>query len=485
MKAGTTVFWTQRDYAGNAVRVVKSSTVGEPFDIQLSQGGVVRCCRLLINRLARLDDLSESEMPIDRPKPVKKATTAKRERAPVQPKQTPPRVAPVSESSAVVSGKCAVLAIDFMNLLVRAWHAGAPTETHAVRSLFQTVGNAIRKLNPDHVVFAFDGGHKMRSELLPEYKANRPAKDPNLITQQALAETAIKISGFDSIRIDGWEADDVLASIAAAHPDTVIVSSDKDLLAMPCIAERCRVFEPWAEGKFVTSESKLDILAHHVTDYLAICGDKTDGIPGVKGIGEKTAPELLATFGDLESILKAAAAGRITGANGRRLKEQAEAARICRRVVELNHQLKLPAFESFSPVALWQVKLQDMRLGSVAAILLALQNFAFASYFADDRDPEPPESESQQESIESLRLRMLIDGEVFGGDRVMIEPERVTEPTMADLFGVPDVAPKNESPDPAGSSAFRAGVRCRGKEIANPFRRGLQEYTDWQAGFDS
>jgi hypothetical protein len=289
-----------------------------------------------------------------------------------------------------------------------------------------------------------------------EYKANRPEKDPNLIAQQALAETAIKISGFDSIRIDGWEADDVLASIAAAHPDTVIVSSDKDLLAMPCIAERCRIFEPWSEGKFVTSESKLDILAHHVTDYLAICGDKTDGIPGVKGIGEKTAPTLLATFGDLESILKAASAGRITGANGRRLKEQAEAARICRRVVELNHQLKLPAFESFSPVALWQQKLQDMRLGSVAAIVLAIQNFAFASFSGNDLDPEPPEVESQAS----------------------------TEPTMEDLFGVPDATPKTESSDRAASSAFRSGARCRGKAIENPWRRGTQEHADWQAGFE-
>jgi hypothetical protein len=269
MKAGTTVFWTQRDYSGNAVRVVKSVTVGEPFDIERSRGGTVRCCRLLLNRLARLDDLSTSETTIDRPKTAE-PSKPKREPAPKQRPKASASPPPVPTPAAVDSGKCAVLAIDFMNLLVRAWHAGVPTETHAVRSMFQTVGNAIRKLNPDHVVFAFDGGHTMRSELLQEYKANRPAKDPNLIAQQALAETAIKISGFDSIRIDGWEADDVLASIAAAFPDTVIVSSDKDLLAMPCIAERCRVFEPWAEGKFVTADSKLGIPASSVTDFLAL-----------------------------------------------------------------------------------------------------------------------------------------------------------------------------------------------------------------------
>ncbi len=286
----------------------------------------------------------------------------------------------VADSSSIpVPSPCNVLAVDFLNVLVRAYHAGKPTETHAVRSLFQTVANAIRKIKPAHVVFAMDGGHDLRSQLLPEYKAHRPESEPLLKAQKELAEQALRIAGFQCIRVQGWEADDVLASLGMAFSDTVIVSSDKDLLVMPALADRCRVYHPWGEGSFATAEEKLEIPAHLVTDYLALCGDTSDGIPGVKGIGPKTAATLLLEFDSLENILAAATLGQINAKTlCTKLKEQREAALLCRRVVELNSRLPLPELCNWKPSAGWQQRLTDMRLGAVAAIVDAIKDQRFA-----------------------------------------------------------------------------------------------------------
>lgn len=422
MKHGTDIFWTQRDYSGNAVRVIRTRTVGEPFDIERSAGGVVRCVRLAVNRLAKLDDISRNEP--DAKRLAKQGRTdhsevdsrtrnaghaktsggvvasvsvrleeipsvqhlAGRDTEPAwneaSPAKEPKRTASSGTGStertatAVPVERINVLAIDFLNILVRAFHAGKPTETHAVRSMFQTVANAIRFLKPAHVVFAMDGGHKMRSQLLPQYKAHRPPEDPALTAQKRLAEDALYICGFDMIRILDWEADDVLATLANQFTDIVIASCDKDLLSLTQ-NNRCRIYHPWGAGEFMDSETKLGIPAHQVTDFLALCGDTSDGIPGVKGIGPKTAVALLAEYDSLEAIIVAAKLGNIKGANGQKIGAQHQDALLCRQVVELNNRLPIKELTGFQPHPDWRMELQNMRLGSVAAIMESLQDQRF------------------------------------------------------------------------------------------------------------
>lgn len=253
-----------------------------------------------------------------------------------------------------------------MNLLVRAFHAGKPTESHAVRSMFQTVANAVRALRPQRIVFAMEAGHRHRTAILPTYKAHRPPADPDLIRQRQLACDAIAAAGLQAVSVDGYEADDVLASIVRQYPGTVVTSCDKDLL---CLSGRCRVFAPWGSGEFLSPESKLGIPAGQVTDYLALCGDASDGVPGVKGIGPKTAVELLQAHGNLEAILSAAKAGQVKGAVGRKLTDGFSDALKSHELVELVDSLPLPELQPWRPPAGWQNRLQDMRLGNVAGIL--------------------------------------------------------------------------------------------------------------------
>lgn len=358
-------------------------------------------------------------------------------------------------SSIPVPSPCNVLAVDFLNVLVRAYHAGKPNETHAVRSLFQTVANAIRKIKPAHVVFAMDGGHDLRSELQPEYKAHRPESEPLLKSQKELAERALQIAGFQCIRIDGWEADDVLASLAMSFSDTVIVSSDKDLLVMPALADRCRVYHPWGEGSFATAEEKLEIPAHLVTDYLALCGDSSDGIPGVKGIGPKTAATLLQEYDSLENILAAATLGQIKAkATCQNLKEQREAALLCRRVVELNSRLPLPELAEWRPATGWQSTLAEVRLGAVAAIVDSIKDQRFA------RDSGELKAESRTEASAS------------------VETPPLSEPAFrSPLSALPDHDWLRKQ--------YESGRRHSGRDVENPWKRDTDEHRAWDQGFQN
>jgi 5'-3' exonuclease len=372
-----------------------------------------------------------------------------------------------------VPSPCNVLAVDFLNVLVRAYHAGKPNETHAVRSLFQTVANAIRKIKPAHVVFAMDGGHDLRSELLPEYKAHRAESEPLLKSQKELAERALHIAGFQCIRIDGWEADDVLASLAMAFSDTVIVSSDKDLLVMPSLADRCRVYHPWGEGCFATAEEKLEIPAHLVTDYLALCGDPSDGIPGVKGIGPKTAATLLQEYDSLENILAAATLGQIKAkATCQNLKEQREAALLCRRVVELNSRLPLPELADWRPATGWQSRLADVRLGAVAAIVDAIKDQRFARDSGERQGVSPP---SDTPPIAATPVTRMADTQPLAVERFTLDIESL-------MVLAEDVA--WTTPEASAVTCWHAGRKGKLRNAENPWRVGTWEHVAWAQGCD-
>lgn len=408
--------------------------------------------------------------------------------------------------------RCRVLAIDFLNLLVRAYHSGTKTETHAVRSMFQTVAGAIRELSPEFVVFALDGGHDHRTALLPEYKAHRPEPEPNLQAQKQLAEQAIAAAGFQAIRIPGFEADDVLASIARQSSGVVICSSDKDLLALCGVA---RIYHPWSGGKFVTAEERLELPAGQVTDFLALCGDTSDGIPGVKGIGPKTAADLLKEFGDLESILAAATMGQIPGAVGKKLKEQRGDALKCRQVVELRDSLKLPELTSWRPRSDWRTRLQAMKLGSVEAIVSSLtphlkktptEGTPVLSAEPEQSeqngrdelrkpltDPAAPKLQPDQPSRESRPefrspAEPVVPVEAAGrqgtapgrpGDSAGFVTRSISEPIRQNL----NMVQRWDGPDRGLISCWESGRTEHGTDTPNPWRPGTMNFQAWQQGF--
>ncbi len=283
-----------------------------------------------------------------------------------------PAVSPVPRPT-VVASYGIVVVVDLLNVLVRAYHAGPPNPVAAVRSFLQTVANILERLSPEYLLFADDGGHVERSGLYPDYKANRSPKPAELVDAIELARRAVVGVGWPLIRCEGWEADDVIASLAESVATRAsgffVASCDKDLLQLCVSGSGVKVYHPWDGGKILGSkhvEEKYEIAAGQFGDYLALCGDASDGVPGVRGIGPKKAVDLLSKYPDFEAVLEAGRCLLVLGAVGKALRDDADAARMSRRLVTLQRQLPVPEawhdLPATSPSAGWRDTLSQLDL---------------------------------------------------------------------------------------------------------------------------
>ncbi len=253
-------------------------------------------------------------------------------------------------------GPGSVFLIDANNFMFRAYHGlpmlNAPdgTPVNAVHGYANMVRALRRDYAPEYLLAVFDarGDESFRRKMYPEYKAHRPPPPEDLQPQIPLVREATTALGIPMAEVRGVEADDVIgtyAQVAAAGLEVVIVSSDKDLMQLVGDVDggRIRLFDtmknrlvgpPEVEKKFGVGPAKL-------TDLLALTGDSVDNVPGVPGIGPKTAATLLTEYGDLEGIL--AAAPQIKQKKRReRLIEHADDARLSRRLIELKLDVELP-----------------------------------------------------------------------------------------------------------------------------------------------
>lgn len=162
-----------------------------------------------------------------------------------------------------------------------------------------------------HRAVILDGGRSGRQEIDPAYKAQRPPRPPELIAQIAGMEASTAAWGIHTVLQPGFEADDVIATYARAASETghdvTIHSSDKDLLPLLTLPG-VSIYDP-LKKQVVTAEvcrERTGVDPHQVVDLLAMHGDASDNIPGVPGIGKKTAAELLRAHGSLDEVLRLA-----------------------------------------------------------------------------------------------------------------------------------------------------------------------------------
>src|SRR6267378_4367735 len=204
--------------------------------------------------------------------------------------------------------------VDGSHTIFRAYHAlphlstrqGVPT--NAVYGFTTMLLRAIREGSPTHLAVAFDEEAKAkRSEVYSAYKATRGAPPEDLTPQFPLVRRVLEAMRVPAIGFPGYEADDVIATLAkrakAQGWDVVIVSGDKDLMQLVVDGIRCydSMYEKWYGPAEV--EEKWGVPPAQVADLLALTGDKIDNIPGVPGVGEKTAAGLLKEYGTLENVL--------------------------------------------------------------------------------------------------------------------------------------------------------------------------------------
>ena len=196
--------------------------------------------------------------------------------------------------------------------------------TNALYGFINMLQKVIREEKPDYLVVAFDSPDKtFRHKIYPNYKANRDAPPEELSRQFPYFEPLVKAYGLSSIRRPGFEADDIIGTLAKKGKqkglEIVIVSGDKDMMQL--ISPHIYMLDTMKNKKFMDKEvvEKFGVQADKVVEVMGLMGDSSDHIPGVTGVGPKTAAELIRKFGSIEALYK-----RIDEVEKKNVKEKLE-----------------------------------------------------------------------------------------------------------------------------------------------------------------
>jgi DNA polymerase-1 len=235
--------------------------------------------------------------------------------------------------------------IDGSSYIYRAYYAirhlsspkGFPT--NALYGFTQMLLKVLKDRKPDHVAVVFDLGRQtFRTEMYPEYKANRSAMPDDLVPQIAPIKEMVRAFNIPVLEKQGFEADDIIGTIARECEKTgmavVVVTGDKDL--MQIVTDNVTLLDTMKDQVSGIPEvlERFGVEPERVVEILGLAGDTSDNIPGVPGIGEKTALKLIQEFGSLDALLERAA--EVKGKTGERIREFADQARLSRKLATID-----------------------------------------------------------------------------------------------------------------------------------------------------
>src|SRR6266496_1096361 len=367
----------------------------------------------------------------------------------------PPRPAPPIPATS--AGRTNVFLVDGYALIYRAFFAmiarplttKSGENTSAVWGITNFLLRLYENYHPEYVGWVHDRGVSFRQEQYPEYKATREKLGEELQQDfdRSLERVCQILDAFHIpvIAINGYEADDVVATLAqhavADGLQAVIVSGDKDFyqligagiaLLNPGRGGQAAVEEKWVDQS--NASERLGVPPERVVDYLALVGDSSDNIPGVRGIGEKTAVQLLETYGDLDRIL--AQAADIPGKRPREaLLAQADNARLSRELVTLRRDVPVE-------LDLEQLRVRTPDTGELASLFTELEFRTLIPKFADLESvgvqPAPETSAAQPPAARLPRAAQPAD------PRIVTDPAEL--PAMIEeLRAAPLVAVQTET----------------------------------------
>ena len=320
--------------------------------------------------------------------------------------------------------------------------------------LWKLMREGIDGVKPSHIAVVFDAaGDGFRNEIYPEYKANRDDAPDDLIPQFPLMREAVKAFGLMPIELANYEADDLIATYAsaalAAGADVTIVAGDKDLMQL--IRPGVKMYDPmpgrerWIGSKEV--EEKFGVPPEKVAEVQSLAGDSTDNVPGVPGIGVKTAAQLINEYGDLETLLKRASEIK-QDKRRQSLIEFAEQARVSKRLVLLDDK---------APV---QLKLDDF---VVDHVIDAKQLIAFLKAMEFNSLTKRVTEACEANAEEIMPDPRLAPGGAGAKAVVSEQPASRTKEDKSDRKPTVD-APASEGMTPAGLVAARAqeakSIKC-------------------------
>jgi len=243
-----------------------------------------------------------------------------------------------------MTGKQTLYLIDGSSYIYRAYYAirhlssprGFPT--NALYGFTQMLLKVLRDRRPGHIAVVFDAGRTtFRTELYPDYKANRAAMPDDLVPQIAPIKEMVRAFNIPVLELPGYEADDIIGTLARQcrerGMEAVVVTGDKDL--MQIVGEGVTLLDTMKDKVTGIPEvrERFGVGPEGVVDILGLAGDASDNIPGVPGIGEKTAIRLIQEFGSLDVLLERA--GEVKGKTGEKLREFADQARLSRQLATI------------------------------------------------------------------------------------------------------------------------------------------------------
>jgi DNA polymerase-1 len=327
-----------------------------------------------------------------------------------------------------------IFLVDGSSYIFRAYHALPPLnrksdglQVNAVLGFCNMLWKLLRDMPPDnrptHLAIIFDKSEvTFRNKLYPDYKAHRPPAPDDLIPQFPLIRAAVRAFDLPCLEQAGFEADDLIATYVRIACErgavATIVSSDKDLMQL--VTDCVTMYDTMKDRRLGIAEviEKFGVPPEKVVEVQALAGDSTDNVPGVPGIGVKTAAQLIVEYGDLETLLKRA--GEIKQPKRREaLIEHAEKARISRQLVLLDDKVDLE-------VPLDELAVHEPDARKLIAFLKAMEFSTLTRRVAEYAQVDP----SDIEAATDLKSPFASGG---------MPPD---SPSTASLGGEPDAAAK-------------------------------------------
>ncbi len=250
----------------------------------------------------------------------------------------------------------------------------------AVFGVLKTVKRINEIYNPDYIAFCFDSRVKTkRKELYPDYKATRQKTPDELLEQIPVISKIISALGFNFIEVDGYEADDIISSIAKQNDKkTIVISSDKDIAQI--VNKRINIADPSKPEILLDEEGiykKYGVFPNQIIDYLALVGDNSDNIPGIPGIGPKTASSLIHDFGNIENIYD-----NIDKIKSRKIRENLinyrERLNLAKELIKLNDSLDVGTLTNY--------RRKQPNYKSITGILRELELWTLIDEFSSGRE---------------------------------------------------------------------------------------------------
>jgi DNA polymerase-1 len=243
--------------------------------------------------------------------------------------------------------------VDISSFIFRAFfaipvlHSPKGEPTNAVYGVANMMMKLVDDAKPSYLMAVFDSKTpSFRHEMYDEYKANRSEPPEDLRPQFARIEELADRLKLPKLRVNGFEADDLIATLtrdwsAKEDRQVIIVSGDKDLMQL--VGPRVRVWDTM-KGKVFDDEAvkeKFGVGPAQIRDYLSMVGDSSDNVPGIPGIGPKTAVTLLADYPELDQVIDAAKAGKIKGKRGQTIAETEDVAKLSQDLVTLREDVPM------------------------------------------------------------------------------------------------------------------------------------------------